>query len=139
MTQDVSRRNGRTLLLLTLLYAAASLIHFAHNATFLPDYPNLPGWLTAGGVWAAWCAETAVGAIGLYVFRRVSKSAGLLILAVYALLGFAGLDHYTVAPVSAHSLMMNSTIAFEVATAAALLAFVGYSLRHGIRRTSARA
>jgi hypothetical protein len=42
------------------------------------------------------------------------------------LLGFAGLDHYVVAPVSAHSLVMNSTILLEVATAGTLLAFVAY-------------
>lgn len=137
MTQR--RPADRTLLLLALLYAAASLIHFAHNAIFLPDYPNLPAWLTAAGVWAAWCGVTAVGAIGFYVHLRVARLAGLLILAVYGLLGFAGLDHYTVAPVSAHSAMMNSTIVFEAATAAAFLAFVGYSVRHGTRGTAARA
>jgi hypothetical protein len=123
------RLADRTLLLLALLYAMASLIHFAHNAIFLPDYPNLPAWLTPGGVWAAWCGVTAVGAFGFHVHARISRVPGLVILAVYGLLGFAGLDHYTVAPVSAHSLMMNSTILFEVATAAAFLAFVGHSLR----------
>jgi len=29
-----------------MLYAAASLVHFAHNAEYLADYPNLPSWLT---------------------------------------------------------------------------------------------
>jgi len=69
---------------------------------------------------------------------RISRVAGLLILGVYGLLGFAGLDHYVVAPLSAHSWMMNSSIVFEVATAAAFLAFVGHSLRPGTRRTSHR-
>jgi len=139
VNRDDDRRRSRTLLGLTLLYGASSLVHFAHNAIFVHDYPNLPAWLTAGGVWAAWCGVTAVGVLGLFVYLRVSRAGGLLILALYSLLGFAGLDHYTVAPVSAHSLVMNSTIGFEVATAAALLAFVGYSLRHGFRGAAARA
>ena len=123
---DDNRRSSRALLFLTLLYGTASLIHFAHNATFLREYPNLPMWLTASGVWAAWWAVTAVGAIGVYVYLRVSRTPGLVIVAVYGLLGFAGLDHYVVAPVSAHSLVMNSTILLEVATAGTLLAFVAY-------------
>ena len=45
-------------------------------------------------------------------------------LAVYALLGFAGLDHYFVAPMSAHTLAMNASIWGEVATAALLLLVV---------------
>jgi uncharacterized membrane protein len=118
------RREERMLLLLTIVYAAASLLHFAHNAVFLQAYPNLPVWLTAAGVWAAWCGVTAVGALGYFVYRHVSRIAGFITLAAYALLGFAGLDHYAVAPVSAHSLDMNMTILAECAAAAALLIHV---------------
>ncbi len=43
-------RESRILLFLTIVYGAASLLHFAHNAIFLWQYPNLPVWLTAGSV-----------------------------------------------------------------------------------------
>jgi hypothetical protein len=122
-----ARQGSRRLLFLIIVYGAASLLHFAHNALFVREYPNLPSWLTAGGVWAAWCGVTSVGALGYYVYRRFSRAAGLITLAVYALLGFAGLDHYAVAPMSAHSIEMNATIIVEVAAAAALLTFVGWS------------
>jgi hypothetical protein len=100
-------RDNSTLLLLVLVYGAASLLHFAHNAAYLHEYPNLPASLTASGVGAAWCGVTAVGA-----------------------LGFGGLDHYAVAPIAAHSIMMNLTILGEVAAASALLVFVARLLLH---------
>ena len=65
--------------------------------------------------------------LGYFLYRRVSRVAGLITLAAYAALGFAGLDHYVVAPVSAHSAVMNITIITEVAAATALLIFVGCS------------
>jgi hypothetical protein len=125
-----SGRGSRTLVFLTIMYGAASLLHFVHNAIFLRQYPNLPVWLTAGGVWAAWCGITAVGTLGYIVYRRVSRAMGLFTLAVYALLGFGGLDHYAVAPISAHSIAMSTTIIVEVAAASALLICVGYSVLH---------
>ena len=128
MTGQDDRRGSGVLLLLTIVYAAASLLHFAHNAVFVRAYPNLPAWITAQGVWIAWCSVTAVGAVGYYVFRRFSRTLGLLMLALYALLGFAGLDHYTLAPMSAHSIEMNSTILAEVAAAAVLLIYVSRGL-----------
>jgi hypothetical protein len=112
---------------LMLIYGAASLLHFAHNAVFIRDYPNLPAWLSSAGVWIAWSAIAALGILGYWLYRRVSRPAGLVIIAVYAALGFAGLDHYTVAPMSAHTLTMNLTILIEVATAALLLAVVARS------------
>src|SRR5690348_4470930 len=128
MTGQDDRRGSGVLLLLTIVYAAASLLHFAHNAVFVHAYPNLPAWITARGVWVAWCGVTAIGAVGYYVFRRFSRTLGLLMLALYALLGFAGLDHYTLAPMSAHSMEMNSTILAEVAAAAVLLIYVSRGL-----------
>jgi hypothetical protein len=35
---------------LLLLYAGTSLLHFAHNARYLTDYPNLPPWLSQADV-----------------------------------------------------------------------------------------
>ena len=115
------------LLPLMLIYGAASLLHHTHNAVYLHDYPNLPVWLTSGGVVVAWLVVAAVGALGYVLYRRVSRVAGRVAIAAYAVLGFGGFDHYTVAPVSAHTLAMNLTILLEGATAAILLVFVGRS------------
>jgi hypothetical protein len=117
---------NRALLSLVLAHAAASLLHFAHNATYLADYPNMPTWLSPMGVYAAWLAEAAVGACGVVLLLR-GRSAGLMLIGIYALLGFAGLDHYTLAPISAHTLAMNATIWLETATAIALLALVAWT------------
>jgi len=48
-----------------------------------------------------------------------------VLIALYAVLGFAGLDHYTLAPISAHTLAMNATIWLETATAVLLLGCIG--------------
>jgi len=112
------------LLALCAAYCVASLVHFVHNAEFLGQYPNMPVWLSRAKVYAAWLVITAVGVVGLAVTRSRFVLAGLLLLAVYAALGFDGLGHYALAPMSAHSLMMNFTIWFEVAAAAVLLVFV---------------
>ena len=120
--------HNSTLLFLMLLYGAASLLHFAHNAVYLHEYPNLPEWLTAEGVWVAWCFIAAVGALGYWLYCRVSRWAGLATITLYGVFGLAGLDHYTVAPMSAHSFVMNLTILTEAAAAAALLVFVAHSM-----------
>jgi hypothetical protein len=104
-----------------LLYAAASLLHFAHNAEYLGDYPNLPDWLTRGGVYLAWGAQTAVGLLGYLLYRRGWRLIGLILLGIYACFGFDGLLHYTRAPFDAHTTAMNFTILFEVLAAALLL------------------
>jgi hypothetical protein len=113
-----------------VIYCLASFIHFAHNAEFVSDYPNLPVWLTRPKVYLAWLAVTAVGAVGVVLLKLRLRMLGLLSIAGYAALGFAGLDHYWVAPVSAHSLVMNATIWIEVAAAAILfVATVGLLFR----------
>jgi hypothetical protein len=109
------------LLFLILAYCAASLLHFVHNAVYLHDYPNLPASLSAARIYAAWCGITAVGVVGYWLRRVGYRVAWLVVLAVYAALGFGGLDHYALAPVSAHSLAMNLTIGLEALAAAALL------------------
>ena len=110
------------LIVLLAIHCAASLIHFAHNAEFVADYPNLPAWLTRSKVYLAWLAVTSVGVVGVVLLRLRLRVAGLLVIAAYALLGFAGLDHYWVAPFAAHTLAMHATIGFEVVSAGALLA-----------------
>jgi hypothetical protein len=109
---------------LAAAYCIASLAHFVHNAEFLAQYPNMPAWLSRAKVYAAWSLITAIGAIGLVVARSRFALAGLILLAIYAALGFDGLGHYALAPISAHTLAMNLTIGFEVAAAAVLLVFV---------------
>jgi uncharacterized membrane protein len=121
MILNVEKRNDGILLALMLAYCAAGLLHFVHNAVYLREYPNLPSWLTSAGVYAAWCVVTAVGAIGYWLHCRVSRMVGLVTISVYCVLGFAGLDHYVVAPISAHSAMMNLSIWVEVMAAIALL------------------
>lgn len=119
---------NRSLLALVLVHAAASLVHFAHNATFLTDYPNMPAWLSPAGVYAVWLAQTAVGAVGMLLVLR-GRMIGLALIAVYAVLGFAGLDHYVLAPISAHTLAMNATIWLEFASGLLLLTFVVWRIR----------
>jgi hypothetical protein len=108
-------------LALILAYCAASLLHFVHSAVFLHDYPNMPAWLSSARIYAAWCGVTAVGLVGYWMRRAGYRVAGLVVIAVYAALGFGGLDHYALAPVLAHSLTMNLTIGVEALVAAALL------------------
>lgn len=111
----------RALPVLVLLYGVASLVHFAHNAEFLAEYPNLPAWLTRVQVYAVWLGISAVGALGFWLRRRFM---GLAFLALYAAVGFDGLLHYTRAPFEEHTGTMNLTIWSEVVAAALLLAAV---------------
>ena len=122
MNAGVPQKLPGTLLILMLVYGAASLLHFVHNAEFLADYPNMPGWLTRAQVYGVWLGVAVTGVVGYFLIRFGFELLGLMVIAVYAVLGFAGLDHYTLAPVSAHSTAMNATIWLEVAAAAVLLA-----------------
>jgi hypothetical protein len=123
MDTSPTRRTEWLLLLLVVVYGIASLAHFSHNAVYLHQYPNLPPSLTTARVWLAWLVVASVGGAGYWLYRSNRPRAGLLLIAIYALLGFAGLDHYTLAPPSAHTLAMNATIWSEFVTAAALLLF----------------
>ena len=98
------------LLTLILVYGAASLAHFVHNAVYLEFYPNMPTWLTPLGVLGSWLVIAGTGAVGYWLLRKGLTVAGLAVIALYAALGFGGLDHYAIAPVAAHSLVMNATI-----------------------------
>ena len=113
---------------LLLVYLAASLLHFVHNAEYLVDYPNLPAWLDRADVYLAWLGLAAFGAAGWVLHRSGWRLAGLLLIGVYAVFGFDGLLHYTRAPVAAHTAAMNFTIWLEVVAAALLLLAVVTSL-----------
>jgi hypothetical protein len=120
----MTERHDRLLGISVLLYAAASLLHFVHNAEHLHSYPNLPEWLGRGDVYAAWFGLAALGATG-YVLHRIGfELAGLCLLGLYAVFGFAGLLHYTLAPMAAHTSAMNFTIWFEALAAVSVLAAV---------------
>ena len=127
------------LLTFMLLYGATSLTHFIHNAVYLDLYPNLPTWLTPLGVLASWLVTAGIGAVGYWLFRKISPPVGLAVIAVYAALGFAGLDHYTLAPISAHSWAMNTTIVAEAIGASALLVVIAWTaMRNSTAATSSR-
>lgn len=115
---------SETLRWVFVLYAAATLLHFAHNAEYLAQYPSLPASLSRAEVYAAWCCVMALGLVGygLYTLRR--RNIGLTLLGLYAALGFGGLLHYTRAPMTHHSAMMNVTIWAEAAAGTLLLANV---------------
>jgi hypothetical protein len=100
---------------LAALYCLASLVHFTHNAEYIAFYPNMPGWLTRETVYLAWLVVFAIGVAG----------AGLA-LVVYGALGLFGLGHYSLALCAQHTLAMNATIWFEVATGVGLAAAAGW-------------
>jgi hypothetical protein len=112
---------ARLLPWLFALYAAATLLHFAHNAQYLAQYPNLPASWSGAEVYAAWCVLTALGVLGLALYALGPRQIGRSLLGLYALLGFGGLLHYTRAPLAHHSAMMNLTIWAEAAAGTLLL------------------
>jgi hypothetical protein len=122
------------LFVVLVIYCGASLLHFVHNAEFLDDYPNLPDWLSRSLVYMAWLAVTTLGALGIVLVKLGFRLYGLLLIAVYAGQGFAGLDHYWVAPLAAHSFGMNASIWLEVAAASALLVATFIALYSFARR-----
>ena len=122
------------LLIFLVAYAAAGLFHYSHNAEFLDEYPNMPAWLSRAQVYTAWLGVTAVGVVGFVLYRSSLQLAGLLLLGLYAALGFDGLLHYTRAPFGAHTSVMNFTIWFEGATAAVLLLAVVWAAAAQVRR-----
>jgi hypothetical protein len=111
----------RSLLTFIIAYGAASLVHFVHNAVYIDAYPNLPAWITPVVVYVSWLAIAGTGIFGYWLYRRGWRAFGLTVIGLYALSGFGGLDHYTVAPVSAHSMAMTAMILGEAITASVLL------------------
>jgi uncharacterized membrane protein len=118
-------RSDSTLAGAVALYAFASLMHFAHNAEFLHEYPNLPASITRWSVYLAWLGLAVIGFGGFALYRLGWRRCGLVFLGVYAALGLYGLLHYTRAPVGAHTAMMNFTIWFECVAAIVLLLVIG--------------
>ena len=123
MTMPITRPAATATALpwLLVLYCAASFAHFAHNAEFLGNYPNLPTWISRAGVYGAWFAQQAIGVLGFMLYRRGRQLGGLFVMSAYAMFGFDGLVHYTRAPFAEHTVAMNLTIWTEVVAAALLL------------------
>ncbi|HKY02085.1 MAG TPA: hypothetical protein VJM53_05995 [Burkholderiales bacterium] len=118
------KKIGALLFTLVLLYGLASLFHFSHNAIYLERYPNMPAWISRSGVMGAWLSIAAIGVVGCAALLGDYRKIGLAILGLYAAMGFDGLAHYCLAPISAHSLPMNFSIWLEVLAAALLLTAV---------------
>ena len=134
MNLQINFTERNRLATLLLMYLAASLLHFAHNAEFLNDYPNLPAWLTRAGIYLAWTGQAAIGIAGFVLFRAGWQLCGLALIGLYAALRFDGLLHYSRAPFDAHTAAMNFTIAFEVITAAVLLVVVSCAVIKRLHR-----
>jgi hypothetical protein len=126
---------ARTLPWVVLLYAAATLLHFVHNAEFLAAYPNLPSTWSRADVYVAWLALAALGACGYLSYRHGRTRTGLALLGLYACLGFAGFLHYSRAAMSHHSTVMNVTIWTEAVAAALLLINLALLLTRGAHPT----
>jgi hypothetical protein len=122
---------------LLALYAAASLLHFTHNAEYLAQYPNLPASWTRADVYLAWCGVTMIGLVGYGLYLAGLTRIALTVLALYAACGFDGLLHYTRAPMAHHTAAMNVTIWAEVAAATVLLINVAGVAAGRIRRRAA--
>ena len=90
-------------------------------------------------MYVAWIGVTAVGVVGYLLVRRGYQLIGLSVTAVYAVLGFDGLGHYSLAPMSAHTATMNLSIWLEVATAALLLIAVAGLVAKEVWAGSAKA
>ena len=107
--------------LLLVIFFAANLTHFVHNAEYIAYYPGMPSWLTREQVYLAWVAGASVGLSGLLVYRTRLKVLGLALVAAYGALGVDGLAHYALALCSEHTLATNLTIWFEVLAGLSLL------------------
>ena len=132
---DTSTFSRRALPWLLLLYCGASLLHFAHNAEYVADYPNLPEWISRVSIYVAWCVIFMTGLCGYLLLRSGRTVTGLVLLAIYTALGFDGLLHYGRAPIASHTVGMNLTIWIEVLTAALALGAVTWLAASHLRRT----
>jgi hypothetical protein len=135
-TPHISFGASRALPWLLLLYAAASFLHFAHNAQYLAQYPNLPSSWSRAEVYIAWCCVTTLGVVAYFLYQRAHRAVGVSLLALYAALGFGGLLHYTRAPVAHHSAIMNATIWTEAGAAALLLLNIAGIVIQGAKRNA---
>ena len=117
---------------LLLVFFAANLAHFAHNAEFIAYYPNMPLWITRETVYWTWALGASLGVLGLLLYRLRLPRLGALFVAAFGATGLAGLLHYTLALCSEHTWASNVTIWAEVLSGA-LLALA--ALRQAAKRS----
>lgn len=118
-----------TLAAFVAAHLIASLAHFADNAARFGHYHDGATLvLNPTTVVAAWVAQTLFGLAGLRLARRGHR-AGRPMLAMYGLLGLAGLLHYAAPPSHAMGLAMHALIALEAATGLALAGAVAAGRR----------
>ena len=120
--RDPARSN--LLLGLLLVHMAASLWHHIHNGQFLDEYPNMPTGFPVWTAYIAWTVTTAVGLAGYYWVCNGYRLLGFGAMALYAGYGLLAFGHYTLAPMSAHTLVQNATILSEALTALLLMGTV---------------
>jgi hypothetical protein len=120
----MTKSTSSSLLICLSVYTVATALHYIHNAVFLSSYPNIPDWLSRAEVYSGLVVVIAIGAVGCLLYLFGYRVMGLIVIGAYAALGFDGLAHYSLAPVSSHTFMMNLTILSETITALVLLTVV---------------
>ena len=98
------------------IYLLATFSHFAHNALFIDQYPNFPSQISGTAVFGAWIGITSIGVVGYLLMQYGKQMIGLIVIAVYSVMGFSGLAHYTTTPLVAHSFIINFSIWLEATT-----------------------
>jgi hypothetical protein len=123
---DAARDPARSNLLLAilLLHMTASLWHHIHNGQFAGEYPNMPAGVPPVVAYVAWGITTAVGLAGYYAVCNGHRLLGFGLMGLYAAYGLLAFGHYKLAPMSAHTPVMNATILSEALTAMLLLGTV---------------
>ncbi|ROZ63891.1 hypothetical protein [Ramlibacter sp. WS9] len=119
-----------------VLYFAASLAHFSHNAEYIAFYPNMRKGLTREQVYLVWLAITGVGAIGFAALRLRWTIVGAAFLLAYGAMGLDGLGHYWLALCSEHSIAANITIWAEAVTGVVLAVSCGAFIARVVRGVS---
>ena len=112
---------SKLLLALLIIHMSASLWHHIHNGNYADEYPNLPADFPPAVAIIIWTVTTAVGLAGYYWVCTGRRLLGFGAMGVYAAYGLLAFFHYTLAPMSAHTLVANVTILGEGITGLLLL------------------
>jgi hypothetical protein len=124
MSAVLNPARSNLLLALLILHMAASLWHHIHNGQFADEYPNMPTGFPIWIAYIAWTVTTAVGLAGYYWVCNGRRLLGFGAMGIYAAYGLLAFFHYTLAPMSAYTLVQNATILGEGVTAVLLIATV---------------
>lgn len=129
MTERTSTHE-RSLLVLISINVAASMLHYSHYFISYNAYPNGTAWLSPPRVDLVWFIISVIGVMGYVLFRRHRYTWSFLFLYLYGLLGLAGLSHYALAPIAAHTFVTNVLIFSSASAAAVLLIYVVWLQTH---------